>query len=236
MKKNEFMLIRHGYDDHSYIDGKNDTGLKREKIYEVKRTAEEVLRRIDSDKIIIRHSTKLRGKETAEIICEYLLKHNIYVSCIQEKGLTELCQGDFNFCGLTHDERVNFLQSCWDDFEKCRLNGDLSHRFGQNKDKNVIIGLGENHAEWSSRIASGVLNILDDLDKNYQSINITHRGAIFEITNIINMVNGNMNFDDVERYETIWLSYCQSRILEVDNIEKSKILTKQYMNKRAGIK
>ena len=26
MKKNDFLVVRHSYDDHSYIDGENDIG------------------------------------------------------------------------------------------------------------------------------------------------------------------------------------------------------------------
>lgn len=32
MRNNEFLVIRHSYDDHSYIDGKNDTSLTKDGI------------------------------------------------------------------------------------------------------------------------------------------------------------------------------------------------------------
>lgn len=40
MKKNDFLLVRHSYDDHSYIDGKNDTGLTKKGIEIVKQASE----------------------------------------------------------------------------------------------------------------------------------------------------------------------------------------------------
>lgn len=234
MKKNDFLIVRHSYDDHSYIDGENDTSLTKKGIDIAKKASENILPKIDSDFVIIRHSTKRRAKETAEIIGEYFLKNNITCKLISDIGLTELFQGEFNFEGMEHIERVNFLQSCWDDFENCRKNGDLSHRFGQNKNRSIILKTGENHYEWSIRIANGVLNILNDLEQSYQSINITHRGAILEIQNIIEMINGNIDLDQVENYKTIWMEYCQDYSLYVENLKNAKTLTRKYIKQRSG--
>ena len=232
MKKNDFLIVRHSYDDHSYIDGKNDTSLTKKGIDIAKKAAIDILPKIDSGMVIIRHSTKKRAKETAEIIGEYLLKNNINSKSISDNGLTELFQGKFNFEGMDHLEKVNFLQSCWDDFEFCRTNGNLNHHFGDNKTDKIIIEPGESHAEWSVRIAGGLLNIIDDLGKSYQSINITHRGAIFEIQKLIEFINGKIEISDVEKYETKWMSYCNDYLLHIDNLDKAKILTKEYINKR----
>ena len=233
MKKNDFLIVRHSYDDHSYIDGENDTSLTKKGIDIAKKASENILPKIDSDLVIIRHSTKIRAKETAEIIGEYFLKNNITCKLISDIGLTELFQGEFNFEGMEHIERVNFLQSCWDDFEFCRKNGDLSHNFGQNKSRKIIIKPGENHAQWSIRIANGMLNIIDDLSNSYQSINITHRGAIFEIQKLVEMINGQITFDDVEKYETKWMSYCDDYLLHIEDLDRAKTLTKKYISKRS---
>ncbi len=232
MGKNEFMLIRHGYDDHSYIDGKMDTSLTSKGIETVNNVAKSIIYKVNSDKVIIRHSIKLRAKETAEIICEFFLKNNIDCKCISEIGLTELFQGEFNFSDIEHNSKIDFLQSCWDDFEECRLSGDLNHRFGQNKNKKIILTQGENHFEWSFRIANGVLNIIKDLEQSNQSINISHRGAILEIQNIVEMINGNISFNEIELYKTIWMNYCQDHLLHINDLEKAKVLTKQYIEKR----
>ncbi len=233
MKKNDFLIVRHSYDDHSYIDGENDTSLTKKGIDIAKKASENILPKIDSDFVIIRHSTKRRAKETAEIIGEYFLKNNITCKLISDIGLTELFQGEFNFEGMEHIERVNFLQSCWDDFEFCRKNGDLSHNFGQNKSRKIIINPGENHAQWSIRIANGMLNIIDDLSNSYQSINITHRGAIFEIQKLVEMINGQIMFDDVEKYETKWMSYCNDYLLHIEDLNSAKTLAKKYISKRS---
>lgn len=232
MKKNEFMLIRHSYDDHSYIDGKNDTDLTEKGIEIAKKASERIIYKIDEGKVIIRYSSKRRAKETAEIIYEYFSKSNIDCQCIEDNGLTELFQGNFNFNGMEHMERVNFLQSCWDDFEYCRKQGDLNHRFGQNKDHNIVLKPGENHSDWSMRIASSVLNVIDDLCHNVQSINVTHRGAIFEIQKIIEMLNGQIQMNQVEKYETSWMPYCKDYLLHLDDLQTAKTLTKKYIYQR----
>ena len=234
MNKNDFILVRHSYDDHSYIDGKNDTSLTQNGIEIAKEAAKKIIYKIDSNEVIIRYSTKKRAKETAEIIGEYLSKNNIDCNYISDSGLTELFQGSFNFDGMEHIERVNFLQSCWDDFEFCRKNGDLNHRFGQNKSRKIILQFGENHSDWSVRIAKGVLNIINDLSQSYQTINITHRGAIFEIQKLIEMVNGIIQVDDVEKYETTWMNYCQDYLLHIEDLNVAKSLTKKYISKRSG--
>lgn len=232
MKKRDFMLVRHSYDDHSYIDGNNDTSLTLKGIEIAKKASEKILHKIDSDKVIIRHSVKRRAKETAEIIGELLIKNNIDCLCIKDNGLTELNQGIFNFDGMEHQEKVDFLQSCWDDFEYCRKQGDLNHCFGQNKDHNIVLKPGENHSDWSMRIASSVLNVIDDLCHNVQSINVTHRGAIFEIQKIIEMLNGQIQMNQVEKYETSWMRYCQDYLLHLDDLQTAKTLTKKYIYQR----
>jgi broad specificity phosphatase PhoE len=233
MKGNNLILVRHSYDDHSYIDGNNNTSLTSKGIEIAKQASEVILPKVNSNNVIIRYSVKARAKETADILCERLLRENINCQCIPDNGLTELFQGKFNFDGMEHIDRVNFLQSCWDDFEGCRKQGDLSHHFGQNKDRNVILTPGENHFEWSIRIANGVLNILSDLENSYQSISITHRGALLEIQNLIKMLNGDIPINQVEQYVTTWMEYCQDYIVDINDLEIAKTLTKKYINKRS---
>lgn len=233
MKKNDFIIVRHSYDDHSYIDGKNNTGLTQKGIEMMKEASGRILKNINSNDVIIRHSTKKRAEESAEILAEDLLKRNINCQCISDNGFTELFQGNFNFGNMEHKERVDFLQSCWDDFEYCRKTGDLKHHFGQNKSSQIVLNPGENHLEWSIRIASGVLNIINDLKKSYQSISITHRGAIFEIQKIIEMINNGLPMELVEQYETIWISYCQEYLLHFNDLDSAEVMTKKYIYKRS---
>ena len=232
MKENEFLIMRHSYDDHSYIDGRNDTSLTLEGINIAKKAAENILFKLDGRDIIVRYSLKKRARETAEILFDRISKTGLNIKCIEDNGLTELYQGKFNFEGLTHQERIDFLQSCWDDFEKLRHQGELRHRFGEFKDRNIITGLGENHVEWSIRVGKAVLNILSDMKSNSQSINITHRGATLEIKNIINMANNKISVDKVEKYDTIRMNYCSDYIVQVDNLTKADERVRKFLSQR----
>ena len=99
---------------------------------------------------------------------------------------------------------------------------NTSHNFGQNKDRNVILAPGENHSEWSVRIASGLLNIIDDMTNSYQSISVTHRGAIFEIQQLIKMINDGLPMDEVEKYETNFKAFSTIDTCLISSTSKSK--------------
>lgn len=226
--ENRFIVVRHSYDDHDYIDGKNNTSLTSNGIEIAKKASEKLVYEVESNNIIIRHSVKRRASETAEIFCDYLIRKGFNCKCINDHGLTELYQGKFDFGEMPHQERIDFLQSCWDDFEECRMNGNFSHNFGQNKDRSVILTPGENHAEWSLRIADGLLNIISDIENSYQSIDIAHRGAIYEIEQLVKFSNEIIGMEAIEKYQTRWMSYCQDYKLELNDLEKAKTLIKKY--------
>lgn len=230
---NSFILVRHSYDDHSYIDGKNDTNLTKEGIEIAKKSILRIYPQIEEKTVLIRHSTKIRAKETADIFYDYLTKKGMNCTCINDSGLTELYQGKLNFEKMSHQDKILFLQSCWDDFEKCRLEGNYQHRFGELKDKNIITVPGENHAEWSVRIATGLLNIISDIESSYQSIGIAHRGAIYEIERLVQLSNNQCKIEDVEKYQTRWMEYCQEYKLQFQDIENAKKNIKLYKKSRS---
>lgn len=232
MENNKIILARHGYDDHSYIDGENNTSLTADGIKVAKESMEKIAAEFCGKHIIVRHSVKKRAKETAEILCDQLTKGSNQVERIADHGLTELFQGKFNFDGMEHIERVNFLQSCWDDFESEREKGNLYHRFGQNKNRNIMLCPGEHHAEWSARIAGGLMNMLNDLHNNCQSINITHRGAMLQMQNLTRMLNGEIEIEQVEKYKTIPMKYCQDFVLEVNDVVQAKQILANFIQVR----
>lgn len=227
-----FIVVRHGYDDHSYIDGKNDTSLTENGIKVAENAIIGISDKIESNDVIIRHSIKKRAFETGKIFCDYLNNRNFNCRCIAEPGLTELYQGEFDFTNLTHSERVEFLQSCWNDFEESRLNGDYTHRFGINKDKSIILTPGENHLEWSNKIVDAYFSIINDMEKGIQSFNIGHRGVIYMLERLTLYVNKKIDVEEIEQYKTRWMEYCQAYKLTIDNTEKAKVLLKEYKNKR----
>ena len=232
--KKDFIVMRHSYDDHSYIDGKNDTSLTENGIEIAKTAAIKVAEEIEGKNVIIRHSVKKRALETAEILCDYLLKKGFNCECVNEPGLTELFQGKFDFSKLTHEERVLFLQSCWDDFEDCRMNGDYRHNFGQNKDRSIILTPGANHIDWSLKIADGLLSTISDMEKDYQSIAIAHRGAIYMIEQLVRYANGAIPLEEIEKYHTRWMNYCQDYKVEINDLDNAKKLIKEYKSIRGA--
>lgn len=229
---NNFMVVRHSYDDHSYIDGKNDTPLTPRGIDIAKKAIVHIEPKLQSNEIIITHSARKRALETTEIFYDYLLKKGFNCKYECDKNLTELYQGNLNFGDMSHEDRVNFLQSCWDDFEECRLNGILDHRFGQNKDRSVILNPGETHNEWSQRISSSLLNTINNIEQGYQVIDIVHRGVIYEIEQLVKLSNGEINYKDVEQYKTRWMEYCQDYILHLNDLDYAKETIKTYQRKR----
>lgn len=233
MEFNEFIIMRHSYDDHSYIDGKNDTSLTKKGIDIANDAAKEIMHYLDNRNIIVRYSSKKRAQETAFIICENLAKHGMSFCNVEDTNLNELFQGKLNFGNMLHEQKVDFLQSCWDDFEECRQNGDLEHCFGEYKSRDIVLGNGENHKEWSRRMGNAVLSIIDDIEKNNQVIAVTHRGATFEIQNIIKMANMEMDFQDVEKYKTVWMKYCQDYLLRVNNLKNARERVQTYIQERS---
>lgn len=226
--RNDFLLVRHSYDDHSYIDGKNDTSLTKNGIEIAKNASKELVKKIDSDQVIIRHSLKKRAKETAEIFENYFTSIGIKCNVIADNGLTELYQGQFNFENMLHEERVKFLEDCWKDFEKCRLNGDFYHNFGQNMNNQVMIKLGENHLEWSLKVANGLLNIITDMKNSYQTISIAHRAVIYEIEQLVKLANSLIDMKNVEMYQTRWMNYCSIYNLKFDDVIQAETIIKKY--------
>lgn len=233
MNSNRIILIRHSYDDHSYIDGKNDTSLTANGIEIAKEAAIRIVPTINKENVIIRYSSKQRAKETAIILSEELEKKGFNYNCLEDKDLTELYQGKLNFGDMVHKDRVDFLQSCWDDFENCRKNGNLNHHFGELKSKQIVERPGECHKEWSARIATGIQHILTDIEnENTESITITHRGAILLMQNLFKIINNLENFENVEKYETIWMDYCKDFSIQINNTEHAKTRINNFIKKR----
>lgn len=232
MKKAEFLVMRHSYDDHSYIDGKNDTSLTKDGVNIAKEASRNILVFLDDREVIIRSSTKKRAIETSEILADSLEKNGLDYKLIKEHGLNELYQGQFNFNGLSHSDRISFLQSCWDDFEKERLNGNIDHHFAEFKNSGVVKNKGEDHRSWSKRIGLTVLNILKDLEQNKQAIEVTHRGAKFAMENIVRMINNEIPTDEVEKYGVEFMKYCEISKLEINSLIIAKDSLKKFITLR----
>jgi hypothetical protein cdivTM_06957 len=238
----EFLTIRHSRDDHSYIDGKNNTSLTCEGIEIAKNMSNEVLNCVDDRKIIVRHSTKKRAIETAEILCERFDKNNIDYEVKSDSNLTELYQGEFrNLDLLNHEERIQLLQSCWEEFDEHRLNNNLDYRFGDYKNainkkidsRFTVDPFGESQRDFSIRIGKAVLSIRRDMQDGFLPINITHRGAIREIKNLLRSVNENVPMEQIEDYEIFGMKYCEIVKCNFDNFKLAEQSLIRYIKERS---
>ncbi len=245
MKNNNFLVVRHSYDDHSYIDGRNDTSLTKEGIEIAKKMSVDILSRLDLDRNIkLRHSIKKRAQETAEILDEELYRHSISHDIAPDSNLTELFQGNFhNLELINHEQRVDFLQSCWEEFDHHRKTGDIDYRFGDsiNAQKNridnrfIMYPYGESQRQFSIRIGSAVLNICDFLINDEQSINITHRGATREIKNLLHSVNTHTPLEQVKDYEIVGMKYGEIVDCNIDDLLEARDILDRYIKSQVKI-
>lgn len=237
MSRERLTVIRHSYDDHSYIDGKNDTSLTKRGVEIARDISDKFASNLAIHKeVMISSSPKKRAFETAEILYDTLRRKNIPADLYIDSNLAELNQGEFVFEPLGHDERVNFLQSCWDDFETERYAGNILHRFGERKiDSGIVIQPGENHSEFSARIGKSVLRSTQLMNPEREIVNITHRAATLNIQNVIKFLNSDIEMDDVENYITRSMRYCEVNNFTIRDLSLSTASLVEYVRARENI-
>lgn len=217
----EIFLIRHGYDDHSYIDGKNDTSLIERGVEGAKTMAKKmvpILYDAGNDNIMIRTSCKKRAVETTEILSEELEKNKIPHHYEIDDNLRELYQGKLlKLEELTHDEKIIILQAAWEIFDDKRIKGEMNYHFGDPDTNNTKADLlkkitqypfGESQNEFSLRLGRAMRNIAQGIVNGELPIVITHRGGIREIQNLLYSVNNSIPFAQSQVCEMAALIYC----------------------------
>ena len=237
----EFLAIRHSYDDHSYIDGNNDTSLTDNGVVMAREMSLSLLDSVKDRKIILRYSSKKRAVETAEILCDSLDKSGIEYEARLDKNLTELYQGNFmNLESLTHEEKIELLQSCWEEFDEHRLKNNLDYCFGDYNNalngkidnRFTMYPFGESQREFSVRIGNAVLSMCGDLQRSLYPIGITHRGAIREIKNLLRSVNEGVPMEQVKDFEIYGMRYCEIVKCNIDDIDIAEKSLAQYLESR----
>lgn len=213
-KRMDFILMRHGYDDHSYIDGLNNTSLTKRGIEESRQAANKLVLRVGNlDRNITLHSSsKKRSIETSEIISEQFEQDKIPYTYTVDPNLQELNQGDMILDELSHEEKVTLLQSAWEAFDEERINGNNDYRFGQPHVKLlcefVNPPFGESQNQFATRIVKTFGEIIDDhLSTNDFPIVITHRGGIREIQNMTHAFNHHIPVSQSQVCEMSGLKY-----------------------------
>jgi len=215
----DFILMRHGYDDHSYIDGLNNTSLTERGINETKQAAKTLVLQLGNldRNISIRSSSKKRSTETSEIIAEQFERDKIPYVYFIDQGLRELFQGDMDLNGLSHEEKINLLQSAWEAFDEERVSENDNYKFGQPHTslirEFVNPPFGESQNQFALRIAKSFSSIVDErLSTGNFPIIITHRGGIREIINMTHAFNHK-------------IPVFQSQVVELSGLKYNEIIS-----------
>lgn len=223
MSEREVFLIRHGHDDHSYIDGNNNTSLTLKGIEGARQMGTKMAALLgDSDigVVDIHTSSRKRSVETAEILSEELDKSQIAHGFHVDERLKELYQGKIiNVDILTHQEKAALLQLAWEIFDEDRVEGGMDYHFGDFQSGEeahyplrgfIEDPYGESQGEFSYRIGSALHDILQDVvDKHGTPIVVAHRGGIREIRNILHATNNNLPVKQSSECEMSGLIYCE---------------------------
>lgn len=215
-EKFDFGVMRHSYDDHSYIDGKNDTDLTKDGIQIAKDAAKQIAKSLgeQDQEIQIRSSSKRRGIHTAEIVKEQLDKDMIPNSLIVDENLRELYQGNMDLSQMSHDERVRFLESGWQSFDDERKKGNDNYHFGEPHIKLmrqdiILYPYGESQNDFAQRITKAMQSSLEeDMAKEKTTLFVTHRGGMREILNLAYAANHNLPVSQTDKYEMSGMKYC----------------------------
>ncbi len=223
MSEREVYLVRHGHDDHSYIDGDYNTSLTIRGVEAARHMGARMavlLSDHDNSAIDIHTSSKKRSVETAEILGEELGKNRIEYALHVDERLKELYQGKIiNIDKLSHQEKALLLQMAWEAFDERRVGGDLNYHFGDfqpeglvHEDLRAFIEhpYGESQGEFSYRVGSVLYDtLLDARDEGSVPIIVTHRGGIREIRNIVYATNNDMPMGQYQECEMSGLKYCE---------------------------
>ncbi len=233
------MLIRHAYDDPSYIDGKNDTDLTAEGIDMAQKRAGPLSKQLGelNTVIPIYSSAKKRTIQTAEIIAEQLNKDGVPYTFNPDKNINELYQGKMLIDGLAHDDKAALMHHAWIAFNTERAAGNYNYRFGQPHPlllrEFVDIPYGETHNEYALRVVQSFKNYIHS--KGTPLI-VLHGGGIGQMLNLTKVLNANAGMS-VEKANQLRkekfhrkIDFCEVFSGRLDNIQTSLNLLGEYIN------
>ena len=224
MRSLDVYMMRHGYDDHSYIDGMNDASLTARGVEMAKVASEEyakLLYETCSNTPGLYVSSKKRAIETAEILSEELDRHKIEHTLKIEPAFRELYQGDMRgLRGKTHQERVRALEIGWEIFDRERKQGNYNYKYGTPDLSNgeysifndfIAPPYGESQREFATRTQQGLLNVLDEsFTGDSTPFIVAHRGTVREILNVVSAHNsGSVDIPQDPSIEMAGWRYCE---------------------------
>lgn len=243
MSSLDIFMMRHSYDDHSYIDGKNDTSLTQRGVEVAHKGAKSAISMLErhQDGLSVHVSDRKRSIETMGILSEYLDKAGFCYDVTISDGLRELQQGEMQgLVHMTHDEKVRMLEQGWEIFDRERIAGNDDYKFGtpdrtdeQYRRFNTFVAppYGESQNELSYRIEQAFLNALtSSVANNRVPFVLAHRGTIREILNIAHAHNNNTY--DIRQNAHIEMSgwrYCELFTTNLLNVDFSMGALKRFV-------
>lgn len=249
MNSGEILLVRHGADDESYIDGEFNTNLTNEGILQSRKMAKEVIKILNRNKVIdevqMYISDKKRSMETYEIIRDGLEKHSYQHTLSIDSRLCGLREGNIiNAESKNYQQKSDMLNSAWYVFDQARLNNNNNYHFGdpvldgayhKSIDDLIEYPYGESQNEFSNRVYYALSDMLSNTSVDKPSIVITHRGPISKIKHFIDSCNQSQSTEWHTNNELLKLDYSVVMELSVqDTIFCSNIL-KNYLDKKKHI-
>lgn len=202
------VLTRHGVDVPHLTQELNQPLTEETKpdIVTLGREIVQLAQRLKVEAIDLRHSTRLRGIQTATILAEEFFKASIPTDIQESPGIREIYQGEFlikNYCGSGEYRPLVDAWTAWQE----RLNqNELLYRFGEpgitgeGREeyphlKPWFTKFGENQAEFSWRLYSFLREILADHSSKLCVV-VAHQASCSRMQRIFNALSRLQSTDE----------------------------------------
>lgn len=209
--KKEWLLVRHGKDDESYINKTLDNPLTKEGMSSIDALADKIVSYFYSNSnkhgIDLMCSDKLRAMQSAEILMNNIQKENIPINLFFDRRLRGFDQGVIaKVETLPYAENAKILALARNAFEEKYIKQkDYSYRFGESINTGEYKNLGENFEiygenqnEYLDRIYKFLYDNLTKPKNDNIDIIVTHANTIDRIKKIFNscQLNPEINIEN----------------------------------------
>ena len=209
------VLIRHGIDAPVLSQDLNQPLIEETKP-DIRILGKHLIRfcgRIGADRIVLRHSNRLRAIQTASIIAEELFAIDMPTEIMETAGVREIYQGDFIIKDYVIGMEYKPLVDAWNAWQK-KLNAcELLYRFGDPLTDNSgkaefpeLVGwfkeFGEHQGDFSLRLYRMLKDVFEEPGDGLQVI-VGHQASCSRMQRIISAALGLNNADDFKPGEFV---------------------------------
>lgn len=203
-----FVLVRHGV-DVPVLTQELDQPLVEEFKLDIRVLGQQILRFCESigvSRVVIRHSSRLRAFQTAEILADELCSERLPVNLVEAAGFREIYQGDFMIKSYVAGKEYKPLVDAWNAWQK-KLNAcELNYRFGNplidgsgNAEFPELIGwfnkFGEHQGDFSLRLYCALKKVFEDTSGALQVV-VGHQASCSRVQRIISATQELSGADD----------------------------------------